>query len=254
MLKLNNQLNNSLNTLNKTKLAVAATTATANTTPTNSMNTSNGISEGLFFNSDQLNGTDPIEFSVNNPLFMNSLSNPYMPSTTTPQGATHFNNHSPSFSVNSLKMRQTTPRSQYGLAHTKLINQYLNDSNDLLTSSCSLAPVSTTTTATVTTANTITAAAQVPLLDSQAQQQQQQQQVDDCDWDKLEEAAKVIANVQHAFEMSDTEINEYNDDEQTYHHLNHRIASNSSTRFNRPNYGVNFNQNGHANLISVSLI
>lgn len=29
----------------------------------------------------------------------------------------------------------------------------------------------------------------------------------ECDWDKLEEASKVIANVQHAFEMSDPECN-----------------------------------------------
>ncbi len=44
-----------------------------------------------------------------------------------------------------------------------------------------------------------------------------------CDWDKLEEAAKVIANVQHAFEMSDNENAnniEFNDEE--YQHLNHR--------------------------------
>lgn len=44
-------------------------------------------------------------------------------------------------------------------------------------------------------------------------------QQQDCDWDKLEEAAKVIANVQHAFEMSDTEtMNDYND-ENEYQHI-----------------------------------
>jgi hypothetical protein len=49
------------------------------------------------------------------------------------------------------------------------------------------------------------------------QQQQQQQQQQDCDWDKLEEAAKVIASVQHAFEMSDTEMNDYTDDNEYQH-------------------------------------
>ena len=42
------------------------------------------------------------------------------------------------------------------------------------------------------------------------QQQFIEQKSDDCNWDKLDEAAKVIANVQHAFEISDSEINEFN--------------------------------------------
>lgn len=233
VLKLNNNLNNTINTLNKNKLFNGS-----NTTPTNSLNTSNqathnGLSDiqqnGLYF-PDQLNtDLNSLDFSLNNPIFMNSqshLNNPYMPQQTT-----HYNNHSPSFSVNSLKLRNS--RNQYAM-NNKFNQHYLNDSNDLITSSCSIAPVSNTTTATITATT----------------QLQTEQQPDDCDWDKLEEAAKVIANVQHAFEMSDTDMNEFNDDEQTYHHLNHR--SNNTINRHRANYGVSFNQNGHAANNTVS--
>jgi len=57
-----------------------------------------------------------------------------------------------------------------------------------------------------------------------------------CDWDKLEEAAKVIANVQHAFEMSDTENgnnnNEFGDEE--YQHLSHRSQYQNGRGLSKP--------------------
>jgi len=171
----------------------------------------------------------------------NHLNNPYMP-IQQPSTNNNFNNHSPSFSVNSLKLRN---RQQYGMANKLMsdqarMQQYLNDSNDLITSSCSIQPASTTT------SNTITANNQIPVDHIDLKQP------DECDWDKLEEAAKVIANVQHAFEISDNEMNDFNDDDQNYHQLNHRIGNNNvGSRHlinnQRSGYGVNFNQNGHSN-------
>lgn len=92
---------------------------------------------------------------------------------------------------------------------------------------------------------------------SNTEQTDQIQGVDakiDCDWDKLEEAAKVIANVQHAFEMSDTENNEYNDED--YAHLNHRSQYqvnplNSNIINNARTSGVN-NRNGVYGKIPLS--
>ena len=79
---------------------------------------------------------------------------------------------------------------------------YLNDSAHLITSSCSIQPTSTANSNTITATNQIA----VDHIDFK--------QPEDCYWDKLEEAAKVIANVQHSFEISDNEINDFNDDEQ----------------------------------------
>ena len=43
----------------------------------------------------------------------------------------------------------------------------------------------------------------------QQQQQYLEQKAESCDWEKLDEAAKVIASVQHAFEKTDCEMNEF---------------------------------------------
>jgi hypothetical protein len=117
----------------------------SNTTPTNSLNTSaqathNGLSDiqnGLYYLDQPKTDLNSLDFSLNNPIFMNSqshLNNSYMPAQTT-----HYNNHSPSFSVDSLKLRNN--RNQYGL-NIKFNQHYLNDSNDLITS---IAPASNTT-------------------------------------------------------------------------------------------------------------
>ena len=273
LLKANTNLNNTLNNLNETTKLFNNNNNnfSNNTSNTTDHNLTNGGS-GLFF-PDQLNGPD-LDFSLNNPIFMNSQSL-YMPNVHSQQQqqqhqqqSTHYNNHSPSFSINSLKLRN---RNQYSLSTTptitnKLINDqtrmqhFLNESNDLITSTCSLAPVSTTTTNTITNNNNNnnTMSQMVPAAPIADLNDQTKQTIDESDWDKLEEAAKVIANVQHAFEMSDNEINDYNDEGQTYHHLNHRMPSNTNSRhlINRNNYtNGHYSQNGHLksviNLFSI---
>lgn len=59
---------------------------------------------------------------------------------------------------------------------------------------------------------------------------------DCCDWDKLDEAAKVIANVQHAFELTDNDLNEYSNDDtdigqmsSSYNKTSQRIAYQTQT-------------------------
>ena len=64
----------------------------------------------------------------------------------------------------------------------------------------------------------------------------------DCDWDKLDEAAKVIANVQHAFELTDSEMGEYNsnDDGDRYRQsYQSSLSRNSGVQNNqRSSFGI----------------
>lgn len=63
----------------------------------------------------------------------------------------------------------------------------------------------------------------------------------DCDWDKLDEAAKVIANVQHAFELTDNEMGEYNNDDGDRYRQSYQssLSRNSGVQNNqRSSFGI----------------
>ena len=151
----------------------------------------NGIENNVFYQEHE----SPIEFNMNNSMLYHPVQSqpvpqptPHLAQTSLPHTIphAHYNNSSPSFTVNSLKTRNRQQLNKL-INDTSRLHQYM-DSNEMLVPPPPPPP----------------------------------EPKSDCDWDKLEEAAQVIANVQHAFEMSDNEINEYNDDEQLgYHHINH---------------------------------
>jgi len=190
-LKLNTTLSNSLQTV--TANAAAAAKKQQQSTPVNSasINThtpthNNGVHNNSNANVDGSNyfGEDGLDFSYAsaNQIFYQPMS---VNTNNNNNGgfASNFNLNS----TNSLKNAHTrSTRPQYNYAqHAKLLSEQ----------------------------NRIQNLIEANNLQQQQQQQQNQfleQKSDECNWDKLDEAAKVIANVQHAFEISDCEINELN--------------------------------------------
>jgi hypothetical protein len=186
-LKLNTTLSNSLQTV--TANAAAAAAKKQQSTPVNSasINThtpthNNGIhNNNTNVDGNNYFGEDGLDFSYAsaNQIFYQPMS---VNTNNNNNGsfASNFNLNS----TNSLKnahSRSTRPQYNYA-QHAKLLSEQ----------------------------NRIQNLIEANNLQQQQQNQFLEQKSDECNWDKLDEAAKVIANVQHAFEISDCEINELN--------------------------------------------
>jgi hypothetical protein len=186
-LKLNTTLSNSLQTV--TANAAAAAAKKQQSTPVNSasINTHTPThNNGIHNNNKNVDGNnyfgeDGLDFSYAsaNQIFYQPMS---VNTNNNNNGsfASNFNLNS----TNSLKnahSRSTRPQYNYA-QHAKLLSEQ----------------------------NRIQNLIEANNLQQQQQNQFLEQKSDECNWDKLDEAAKVIANVQHAFEISDCEINELN--------------------------------------------